>query len=105
MKEIKNSVQLLAELQTLLDVRKNFVNGTEINKIIADTTEEFVAAFNTKISDDEKTKSEMPCNCIQKNSFQSVIGRVAKHIEENLSNGKDLAAIVIVPLADLLADV
>ena len=91
MKNTTNSVQLLAKLQTLLDVRKNFVNDTEINKIIADTTEEFVAAFNTKISDYKKPKSEMPCNCAESpKTLQDIIDEA----KAKLTDKKTFAAIV-----------
>ena len=107
-----HSVQLFDELQILLAVRKKLSVKAEIDRIVADTAEKFIATLNAEIDDEtneistpsESTKkSEMPCNCRQEKSLQSVIASVAKRIEENSGNGKGLAAIMIVPLTDLLA--
>ena len=67
-------------------------------KLIVSTATELIAAAGAT-----PKKSEMPCNCRQEKSLQSVIANVAKRIEENSDDGKGLAAIMIVPLADLLA--
>ena len=112
MDKVNHSVQLFDELQILLAVRKKLSVKAEIDGIIADTAEKFIATLNAELDDETKKvsappastkKSEMPCNCRQEKSLQSVIANVAKRIEENSGNGKGLAAIMIVPLTDLLA--
>lgn len=112
MENTKDSKQLLDELKTLLEVRKNLIGVDKINGVIADKAEEFVKTLYTEIDDEVKKtfepsvvpkKSEMPCNCRQEKSLQSVIASVAKRIEENSDTGKGLAAIMIVPLTELLA--
>lgn len=72
MENTKDSKQLLDELKTLLEVRKNLIGVDKINGVIADKAEEFVKTLYTEIDDEVKKtfepsvvpkKSEMPCNC------------------------------------------
>lgn len=71
MNKEKNPVQLLKELDSLLTAKKNLLNTEEINGIIAETAEEFMAAINADLDDELQEdstpsatpKSEMPCNC------------------------------------------
>ncbi len=95
MDKAKDSVRLLNELQVLSDARKLMGVRVEINDIIADTVDEFFTALNAKIDDEIKKvfepsdapkKSEMPCNCKQEKSLQSVIASMAK--TEIMRNGE-----------------
>ena len=103
MNEKKFSV-LAAELKDLTS-DFYFVETNEVKnftaKLIVEKATELIAAAN---EDEAKppVKSEMPCNCRQEKSLQSVISSVAKRIEENSDNGKGLAAIMIVSLENLL---
>lgn len=71
MNKEKNPVQLLKELDSLLTAKKNLINTEEINGIIAETAEEFMASINADLDDELQEdstpsatpKSEMPCNC------------------------------------------
>ena len=93
----KESVYFLNELQLLAETRKRLTDRTEINGLIADTAEKFLNRLDIETTADEReekpVKSEMPCNCKQEKSLQSVIANVAKRIEEKSDNGKTFAAI------------
>ena len=96
----KTSRQLLEELKTLLDVRKNLIGVEQINGIIADKADEFVETLCTEIDDEvdkmfessrPPKKSELPCNCLEKSkTLQEVIDEA----KAELTDGKTFAAIV-----------
>lgn len=58
MENTKDSKQLLDELKTLLEVRKNLIGVDKINGVIADKAEEFVKTLYTEIDDEVKKTFE-----------------------------------------------
>lgn len=103
MNKEKNPVQLLKELDSLLTAKKNLINTEEINGIIAETAEEFMASINADLDDELQEdstpsatpKSEMPCNCHKEKILQGkIIDAVINSVKNNLPPDTKVAAFI-----------
>ena len=107
----KTSRQLLEELKTLLDVRKNLIGVDKINGVIADKAEEFVKTLYTEIDDEVKKtfepsvvpkKSEMPCNCRQEKTLPEFAAKTASCVFEVPKYKEEVVPAILVPLQEAL---
>ena len=105
-----HSVQLFDELQILLAVRKKLSVKAEIDRIVADTAEKFIATLNAEIDDETKKvsappastkKSEMPCNCKQETTLPEFAAKTASCVFE-VPKYKEVVPAILVPLQEAL---